>query len=150
MGAINLPEISEDLFGLVVKLNNTIFRQEEFLKCMPFPPSHVKVIVYLVHKGSATMSEMAYHLSISKSNLTPIIDKLFQEGFVKRSEMPKDRRTVLIEVTDLAIEQFDRHKQLVKDRLAARIEHLTPEDLQKLHESIRMALPLLDKVNDSQ
>lgn len=147
MSSTNLPEVSEDLFGLAVKLNNTIFRQEEFLKCMPLPPSHVKVIFYLVHKGSSTMSEMAHHLCISKSNLTPIIDKLLQEGFVKRSENPKDRRTVLIQVTDLAITHFEHHKQVIKDRLAARIQHLSPEDLQILHESILMALPLLDKVN---
>lgn len=148
MSSTNLPEVSEDLFGLVVKLNNTIFRQDEFLKCMPLPPSHVKVIFYLVHKGSSTMSEIAQHLSISKSNLTPIIDKLLHEGFVKRSENPKDRRTVLIEVTELAIDHFEYHKQLIKDRLASRIQHLSSEDLQTLHESILMVLPLLDKINE--
>ncbi|MGL4346339.1 MAG: MarR family winged helix-turn-helix transcriptional regulator [Cellulosilyticaceae bacterium] len=146
MSHTNLPKISEDLFGLVVKLNSTIFKQGEFLKTMPLPPSHVKVIFYLVHNAPTTMSDLAHHLCISKSNMTPIIDKLIDEGLVIRTENPKDRRTILIEATPKTHELFETHKQLIKQRLATRIEHLSPEDLAKLHQSIQMALPLLDKL----
>lgn len=147
MSTSNLPKVSEDLFRLVVKLNSTIFKHEEFLKSMPLPPSHVKVIFYLVHNGSATMSDIANHACISKPNLTPIIDKLIQEGLVQRLDNPKDRRTVLISITDRANHLFEEHKTFIKQRLASRIKPLSPEDLTQLHQSIELVLPLLDKIN---
>lgn len=149
MSSTDLPKVSEDIFRLVIKLNETIFKQDEFLKSMPFPPSHVKVIFYLVHKSPTTMSEMAHKLCISKSNMTPIIDKLIEEGLAERAENPKDRRTILITTTDKALELFESHKKLIKARLASRIECLCTEDLETLHQSILMALPLLDKINHS-
>ena len=148
MSTTNLPKLSDDLFRLVVKLNSTIFKQEEFLKCMPMPPSHVKVIFYLVHNNPATMSDISRDLSISKPNMTPIIDKLIEEGLVKRSENPKDRRKVLIEITDLALEFLELHKQFVKERLKSRIEHLSKEDLATLQYSMDLVLPLLDKISN--
>lgn len=150
MSTTNLPKISDDLFRLVVKLNSTIFKQEEFLKAMPLPPSQVKVIFYLVHNGSATMSDIAHHLCISKPNLTPIIDKLIQEGLVQRLDNPKDRRTILIEITDAAHQLFEEHKKFIKSRLATRIEHLSDEDLSQLEQSIQLVLPLLEKINQGQ
>ncbi|MGL4737295.1 MAG: MarR family winged helix-turn-helix transcriptional regulator [Cellulosilyticaceae bacterium] len=149
MSNADLPKVSEDIFRLVIKLNDTIFKQDEFLRSMPLPPSHVKVIFYLVHNSPTTMSEMAQKLCISKSNMTPIIDKLIEEGLAERAENPKDRRTILITTTDKAVELFESHKKLIKERLASRIECLSPEDLATLHQSILMALPLLDKVNHS-
>lgn len=147
MSTTNLPKISEDLFGLVAKLNSTVFKQDEFLKSMPLPPSHVKVLFYLVHNGPATMSKLSCHLGISRPNMTPIIDKLIEEDFVLRAENPKDRRIILIEVKDKAIKLFETHKQLLKERLASRIQHLSDEDLAQLHQGIQMILPLLDKIN---
>lgn len=147
MSTTNLPQISEDLFGLVVKLHNTIFKQDEFLKTMPLPPSQVKVIFYLVHNSPTTMSELAQTLCISKSNMTPIIDKLIEEGLATRGENPKDRRIILIGTTDKAKALFEATKKAAQERLASRIKHLSPEDLETLHKSIHMTLPLLDKLD---
>ena len=147
MNTNNLPEISCDLFKLVINLHHTIFKQDEFLKSMPLPPSHVKVIFYLMHNGPTAMSEIAHTLCISKSNMTPIIDKLIEEGLAIRGENPNDRRITLIETTDKTKELFEQTKKVAQERLSSRIQHLDSEDLTKLHQSIRIILPLLDKLN---
>lgn len=147
MSTNNLPEISNDLFKLVINLHNTIFKQDEFLKSMPLPPSHVKVIFYLMHNGPTAMSELAQTLCISKSNMTPIIDKLIEEGLAVRGENPNDRRIILIETTNKTKDLFEQTKKAAQERLSSRIQHLDSEDLTQLHQSIRIILPLLDKLN---
>ena len=147
MDTNNLPKISNDLFKLVINLHNTLFKQDELLKSMPLPPSHVKVIFYLMHNGPSTMSELAQTLCISRPNMTPIIDKLIEEGLAIRKENPKDRRIILIEATSKTKELFEDTKKLAEERLVSRIQYLDPEDLGQLHQSIQMILPLLDKLN---
>ncbi|MGL4798760.1 MAG: MarR family winged helix-turn-helix transcriptional regulator [Cellulosilyticaceae bacterium] len=149
MSTSNLPELSEQLFGLVVKLNSTIFKHDEFFKLMPLPPSHVKVIFYLMHHKASTMSDIAEKLCISRPNMTPIIDKLIHEGLVVRLENPSDRRMILIDTTDKAHSLFEEHKRLIKERLVSRIEPLTSEDLNQLEQSMALVTPILDKINNS-
>lgn len=143
------PKICEDLFGLVIKLNTTIFKHDEFFKLMPLPPSHVKVIFYLMHNGPSTMSDIADKLCISRPNLTPIIDKLIQEEIVMRKENPNDRRMIFIERTEKACELFEEHKCLMKAHLAARISNLSQEDLDQLQQCIDLVIPILSKIDNS-
>lgn len=146
MSTNNLPNISDDLFKLVLKLNTNIFHQQEFLKNLNLPPSHVKTIFYLVHHGSAPISVIAERLCISKPNMTPIIDKLLEQGFVCRAEDPTDRRIILIETTPKAYELFKEHKQMIKERLATKIEILSFNELEQLSQGIQLIMPLLDKI----
>lgn len=141
-----LPTISDDLFRLVIRLNSKIFKSQELFKSFPLPPSHVKVIFFLMHHGSAPISNIAEHLSISKPNMTPIIDKLIQEDLVMRCEDPNDRRVILIEKTEKAAKLFENHKQLIKQILAEKLEVLSEEEIAKLHEAILVMMPLLEKI----
>ena len=98
----NLTKISEDFFVLMMLLHKKVVKLEDFMKSMAMPPSHVKVVFYLAHNGPSSVSSIARDLCISKPNMTPIIDKLLECGYVTRYEDPKDRRVIRIEVTEKA------------------------------------------------
>lgn len=144
MSTTNLPNISDQLFELVVKLNTKIFNQEEFIKSLPIPPSHVKVIFYLVHNGPASVSHIADKLCISKPNMTPIIDKLISEELVSRSEDPKDRRVIVIEPTPKAKKILEAQRKIIKERLMCKLENVPQEHLPQLLQGIEMLSPMLD------
>ncbi|MDA3730267.1 MarR family transcriptional regulator [Niameybacter massiliensis] len=144
MNTTNLPNISDQLFELVVKLNTKIFNQEEFLKSLPIPPSQVKVIFYLVHNGPASVSHIADKLCISKPNMTPIIDKLILENLVSRSEDPTDRRVILVAATPKAKKVLEGQRQIIKERLISKLQSVPPENLPQLLEGIEMLSPMLD------
>ncbi|MGL5379965.1 MarR family winged helix-turn-helix transcriptional regulator [Clostridium sp.] len=136
MDTKNLAKISDDLFNLLLRLNAKTFNKDEMVKGLPMPPSHVKVIFSLAHFGSLPISKVAEHLCISKSNMTPIIDKLIREDLVVRYEDPNDRRVLLVELTPKAIEVFEAEKQKIKDVLLLKISTLNDEDLKILDQSV--------------
>ncbi|MGL5749628.1 MAG: MarR family winged helix-turn-helix transcriptional regulator [Paraclostridium sp.] len=132
MNNIDLTKLSDDLIYLLMQLNSKTFSSDKIIKCAPLPPSHVKVIFYLINNGSSSISDIASSLGISKPNMTPIIDKLIKEDLVCRQEDPHDRRIVRIELTKKAHDMGESHKQRLREILFDKISSLPDEDLNKM------------------
>lgn len=136
MSTVELNKLSGDLYNLSFYLHSIIFHQKEIMKNMSMPQSHIKVIIYLKHRGASSISETAKHLTISKPNMTPIIDKLISEGMVNRYNDPDDRRVIRIELTDKAHEFLKEQEQIIKDNLAKKITVLDSKDLESLSQNL--------------
>ncbi len=50
--------------------------------------------------GSCRMGEMAEHLGVVQSAITPLVDRLEDQGMVQRVRSREDRRVCLVELTD--------------------------------------------------
>lgn len=142
----NLLAVSEQFFKLIMQLHKNVLKPEEFMKGMPIPPSHVKVIFYLSHKGAVPVSTIAKDLLISKPNMTPIIDKLFEEGYVSRSEDPNDRRILRIEITEKSKEIFKLKKELAVKSLISKLSELEDQDLYNLNSNLESISNILNKI----
>lgn len=132
MSTQELQKISNDLYSLLICLNKKIFNPEHIIKGLPLPPSHIKVIFYLAHHNKPSVSSIANYLSISKSNMTPIIDKLIKEDFVARFDDPNDRRIIRITLTNKGNEFLKQQQLKFKETLTEKISCLTSEELSKL------------------
>ncbi|WP_294186266.1 MarR family transcriptional regulator [uncultured Clostridium sp.] len=125
----NLPE---NLIDLLVLIHNKLLNPDEMVKGSIIPPSHMKVIFYLSKKKTMSVSNVAKCLDISKPNMTPIIDKLINEGFVHRYTDPNDRRRINIELTEKAYSFINDKKLEMKSNLMQKISILDDNDLIKL------------------
>ncbi len=143
MNSEQLSALSYDLFMMVSNLNHSIFDPHELLKSIPIPPSHMKVIFYLYHNGPTTMTDLAQNMMISKPNLTPIVNKLIEQQYAERLHNPKDRRIILVTLTDAAVQLFNAHREQMRQQLINRISVLSDEDLMTLHQNIHGILPIL-------
>ncbi|WP_195428205.1 MarR family transcriptional regulator [Clostridium sp. D46t1_190503_E9] len=141
-----LKDISDNLLNLLFQIHNRLFNPSEMVKGVSIPPSHMKVIFYLSRKKSMSVSDVAKCLDISKPNMTPIIDKLINEGFVYRYTDPNDRRKINIELTEKA-HLFLKNKELeIKNSLLTKISTLDDEDLHKLDITIKDMYDILIKL----
>lgn len=145
MDKVLLNRLADSLFDFLIIARNNIMNEDYFLKNFsmpsqnleeyinkcPMPPSHIKVIIYLSRVNSAPISQIASTLNISKSNMTPIIDKLISYGLVNRYTDEKDRRILRIELTELAFEIFNDFKNYAKSTLSNKISILPDEDLEE-------------------
>lgn len=143
----NLTKLSEDFFLLMMVLHKKIIKLEDFMKNTVVPPSHVKVVFYLAQNGPSSVSSIARDLCISKPNMTPIIDKLLECGYVNRYEDPKDRRVIRIEITEKANEVFKIKKDLMKSFLKEKLSVLPEEDLISLSGAISEFKRVMSKIN---
>lgn len=136
MNINDLNEISKNLLHLSYILNRTIFNNNELNKGLTIPPSHVGVIFCLEQNGSMSISEIAKKLNIYKPNMTPILDKLIQEGFVIRCEDPKDRRILRIELTNKGHEFVAFQREKFQDIIRKKVSNLSENDFEKLSASL--------------
>ncbi len=120
------------LFMLLVSLNKKVFNPHEMIKNNSFPPSHGRVLFYLIHHGSTPISEIGRDLFISKPNMTPIIDKLETEGLIKRYNDENDRRIIRVEATDIAFKFFKSQEATAVQNLSKKLEPLSDDDMDKL------------------
>lgn len=147
MNTKDLTKTSDALFSLLIQLNNKVFNQDKMVKCSPLPPSHVKVIFYLLNKGSSSISDIASKLGISKPNMTPIIDKLLRDNLVYRTEDPNDRRIVRIALTQKALDISAEHERRLKESLFSKLSTLSNDDLVKMKDLVSELTNIIVKLD---
>ncbi len=125
-------------------LNSNEFQEK--ICAISMPPSHINVILYLAKVKSSPISQIAKKLNISKSNMTPIIDKLIDLELVNRYTDNKDRRILRVELTPKAIELFKFVECAAKDSIKNKISILSTEDLDVLSNSLYSLSSILQKL----
>ncbi len=60
----------------------------------------LKSLFFISNQGVTNYKKLAEKLNVTQSNLTGIIDRLIDQGMVKRGENPKDRRELLLQATE--------------------------------------------------
>ena len=141
-----IHETGENIFNLTLMLHSTLANPQAISKTCEIPQSHMRVLFMLKWSEKKTMSEIAKFLSVSKPNLTPIIDRLIEEGYVERSENKKDRRKLLISLTNQGMEYLKDLNDRVKQHTRERLEGLSEEDLTALHGHTQKMIEIIDKI----
>ena len=145
MTTLYLNEISDNLYLLLLSLNRHIFNPTVLTKKFNVPHSHIKVLFYLIPHGPISISKMAKELCISKPNMTPVIDKLVEEGLVTRDYDPTDRRVILIQTTPKALEFLKETQDYVKEIIKEKLSSLNDEDINTLSTSLESLLSVIKK-----
>jgi DNA-binding MarR family transcriptional regulator len=156
----NLLKVADSLIDFLWIIRNNVLTQndmsknfhpalDEEKKCFsdaPMPPSHVRVIFYLLEFNSSPISQIAENLKISKPNMTPIIDNLINHELVNRYTDPNDRRILRVELTDKALKIVDALRISIRDSFAEKISPLSDDELVMLDKSIENLVFLLKKL----
>ena len=79
------------------------------------------------------MNEIASRILASKSGLTRVIDRMEDEGLVRRERPRGDRRVVLVVATDRGLEALQAARRVHRDGIRRHFtEHLTADELEAL------------------
>lgn len=73
--------------------------------------------------------DLARHLGISSASTTKMLDRLSKEGFIERSPHPKDRRALVITLTESSRQDFGRHFATRLMRMREAMEPFSPDEL---------------------
>lgn len=141
-----LKDTGENLFAMTMALHSKLVNPHAISKSCEVPQSHIKVLFVLKNRGPVAMSDMAKRLSISKPNLTPIIDKLIADEHVERTANPKDRRILLISLTEKGKAYLESLHEHVKEHSREKLKGLPPEDVDTLLECSARILAVLQKL----
>jgi DNA-binding MarR family transcriptional regulator len=79
------------------------------------------------------MNELAERILYSKSGFTRVVDRMEEEGLVRRVRPEHDRRTILVVLTDKGTETMEHARRHHRDGIERHFsQHLTQADIKAL------------------
>ncbi|HMM62507.1 MAG: MarR family transcriptional regulator [Mesorhizobium sp.] len=93
------------------------------------------------------LGELSKRMMVSAGNLTALVERLVESGYVTRSPLPSDRRVQIIALTDFGRKAFRTMAERHGDWIGELFEHLSARErdelmvaLGKLKQSVRKTL----------
>lgn len=99
-------------------------------------PARFQVLQVLAGGKELTMVRLADTLSVTKRNITALIDGLENEGLAVRRAHPTDRRSKIISLTKKGEQTFSQVAKVQQAHLEKLTAHLDPEQQQVVAESL--------------
>jgi len=99
-----------------------------------------KALLLISEEEGIRMRELARKMGGSFSNATVLVDRLVERGLVERLAEPEDRRVVLVRVSEegrFLIEQLVTSWRAISTSI---LETLAPEELDTVHDALRILL----------
>jgi len=137
-------KIMSTIIELLPLVNKKFLREDELFKSEKLFPSHIQILLALSKNKQMTMTEISKQINVINSNLTPLVDKLIKEGYLKRQTSKKDRRVVYISITAQGKQFIVQHKKYVVELLTDRFNRLDAAQLEALEGHLAGLLSLIE------
>ena len=137
----------EDLVGNLMILMPSMFKK--LMKQMPemdIPKQQFGLLHAVCINEGKTMGCYSDKMSIPKSNISVLAEKLIKEGYITRESDLDDRRVINLKATPKGREVFHEHKTRMRLGISERLEQLNEEDVDKLNKLILDMKEIFDKL----
>lgn len=135
-----------DFLKVLAFMRDKFFRTFEHITRHCLSHAQFRAVSLLYRKGSLSMSEMAQEMKISKQQLTPLVYKLINHGFLIRKADENDRRVVRIEVTESGRSMYEELLPAIKIALMEKLKKLPGEELGELEQMLKRIQEILKNV----
>ena len=126
--------VANTTFEVLPLLRKKLLRMDVVQAEHNMPMSQVQMLAMLGENGALSVSEISKRLGIAKPNITPLIDRLIDEGFVERRRDENDRRVVnvvllpageekLISIRETIVRQVMRWTGTIPEKEFFELEH---------------------------
>ena len=99
-------------------------------------PARTHLLWELNHLGPSTQQELAATLKVSPRNITGLVDALEAGGFVIRRSHPRDRRAILVTLTEQGIQTTAEMEHERAQIASALIANLSPDQVEQLRQGL--------------
>jgi DNA-binding MarR family transcriptional regulator len=96
----------------------------------------LKALIVLHHRGTVRVGEVAHMLTMSPNTTTAVLDRLEDQGLIRRRPDPTDRRAVLVALTERGGEWVAELLSASAQDFGEVLEQLSLSDLRALHQGV--------------
>lgn len=111
--------------------------------------SHILETLFQSAK-SVSISELAKMIDISKQQMTPIIQKLEESGYIVKLRDPNDKRAFNIMLSEKGKEMITKKWEGLYHLFCQKLEKISEEDQIDLEYAIHKVIRILSKLNEPQ
>jgi len=142
----DIDAVTMELFKILPLFQQKLIKPFEQIAKSKISPMQFYVMFTLKEKGDLAMTQLSNELLTSKQQMTPIIDKLIEFGFVERKHDEIDRRIVKITLSSSGKLFLEKQKMEMFDMLKTKIQNLSNDDLSTLHKAFLEIRRVIDKL----
>lgn len=139
-----VTEILEQLEPIVARQRRAIARHG----CLrQISSTQLHVLFLLMSDGQMPMGRLAELLGVSLPNVTGIIERMVENGYVERLRTDDDRRVVAVRATELGHQTVEEIDMIRRSQMAAVLARLSQEQQQsalRTFRDLRRAAEALD------
>ena len=150
MNNTTLGKVAVDLLS-VPPLIFRLVRRKLIMTSVAEPDTDIKLLHFeimrlLKEKGTLHPAEIGMQLQIAKAQMTHLIDKLVEKGFVVREMCADDRRTINVTLTEKGSRVLEEQDELVTRAIWDNMSSLSDTELEVLSSSLRTLRDILLKL----
>jgi DNA-binding MarR family transcriptional regulator len=128
----NIPYIQRRVFSGIKK--GDISRQK------------MNLLILVRNNNARPMKYYIEKLKIKKSNFTKLSNELIESGYLEREINPKDRRSIILTITDKGKSIMSRERKDVRNSFYKKIQSLSKEEISNLNNSLETILDIFDSI----
>lgn len=132
----NLVEVVDKLLLLLPTLEKRLIRPLELEIKPSLSILQYNALFIMKNDGILTMSELSNKMCISKQQLTPMVDKLIDNGLVERMTNEKDRRIINVKLSERGYNFLNDSKAEITEALKKRMEVFDKDEVNTLLKAI--------------
>lgn len=123
----------DNIVDLLIDNIKKLFFPEEWIKIdLKFSKSEIFTMLFLDKRKEITMTELVEYINSPMSTATGIVDRLVKNGYIKRGRSDRDRRIVILRLTEEGSQLIKRLKDMILRYINIVVEDLTEEEKQFL------------------
>ena len=138
-----IDDVAQNLFLALPIFRKRLLHMDVIQREFNIPLSHVQVLAMLHDNGCMTVSEISRRLGIAKPNITPLVDRMLESGFVERKRNEEDRRRVDISICPIGVQQLSKIRAKMRDLVGNWASSLSNAELRTLNTSLRNITEIL-------
>jgi DNA-binding MarR family transcriptional regulator len=142
----NIDAVTMELSKIIPLFQQKLIKPFEQIAKSKISPMQFYVMLTLKEKCDLAMTQLSNELLISKQQMTPIIDKLIEFGFVDRKHDKKDRRIVKISLSSSGKLFLEKQKMEMFDMLKTKMQSLDDDDLSTLYKAFLEVRRVIEKL----
>ncbi|MDQ0159871.1 MarR family winged helix-turn-helix transcriptional regulator [Alkalibacillus salilacus] len=124
-----------------------IFGPYHLIETGDLHPSHFHILHTVEQVGHIQMSDIARSLSINKSNLTPLIQKLISHDLIRKEKSELDRRVTYVYLTEKGETFLSEQKRRLEVAVEERLSTLSKDDQRQLKEAFQSISKILSTLD---
>lgn len=142
MGEYDTAQCVVDVFGAIYR---NLMRDEND-SVVQNQNSQSALLSVLLRNGPTKMSEIGRLLRVTKSNITFLVDKMEEQGLIRREHDPADRRVMNICLSEKGRQIIEAEKSAVLQKINGKLDRLSGPERERLREALDACLAILRKV----
>lgn len=144
-----MESLSGNLLDAMSMFPKRLVRIDEIIRQFHMPLSHIQVLS-LIASEPLTISQISSRMGVAKPNVTPLVDKLDELGYVQRGRSDTDKRIVLVMMTDSGHDCLMQIRSAIAEQIRNWPVDFSMGEVRRLNNSLGTLNRAMNSMNDTQ